>query len=120
VQPLAQVRAAPLAHVDTDSEVMLVWFKEDHPAAPAPPVNAAGELTGGSAAMQPQAAPPKPTPAPAAAAPDGDSDDEPVAAPPPTDQVAPPDVAPAPPGAGQGKPAKAKPKPAARKPATPP
>ena len=34
VQPLAQVRATPFANVDTDSEVVLVWFREDHPAAP--------------------------------------------------------------------------------------
>ena len=60
VQPLAQVRAAPLAHVDTDSEVMLVWFRADHPAAPAPGANDAGELKSGNPALQPQAAPPKP------------------------------------------------------------
>ena len=64
VQPLAQVRAAPLAHLDTDSEVMLVWFRADHPAAPAPPAAAGGDLKSGSAAMQPQAAPAKPRPAP--------------------------------------------------------
>jgi rod shape-determining protein MreC len=59
VQPLAQVRAAPLAHVDTDSEVMLVWFRPDHPAAPAPAAGASGELKGGNPAMQPQPTPPK-------------------------------------------------------------
>jgi rod shape-determining protein MreC len=64
VQPLAQVRAAPLAHLDTDSEVMLVWFRADHPAAPAPPVGAHGDLKSGNAALQPQAAPPKPRPPP--------------------------------------------------------
>jgi rod shape-determining protein MreC len=64
VQPLAQVRAAPLAHLDTDSEVVLVWFRADHPAAPAPPAVAGGDLKSGSAAMQPQAAPPKPRPPP--------------------------------------------------------
>jgi rod shape-determining protein MreC len=63
VQPLAQVRAAPLAHLDTDSEVMLVWFRADHPAAPAPAV-AGGDLKSGSPAMQPQTAPPKPRPPP--------------------------------------------------------
>ena len=68
VQPLAQVRAAPLAHVDTDTEVMLVWFRADHPAAPAGPVNSLGELKGGNAAMKPQAAPPKPRLAPTAPA----------------------------------------------------
>jgi rod shape-determining protein MreC len=67
VQPLAQVRATPLAHVDTDSEVMLVWFRADHPAAPAPGSNSLGELKNGSATLQPQPAPPKPRPAPAAA-----------------------------------------------------
>jgi rod shape-determining protein MreC len=59
VQPLAQVRAVPLAHVDTDQEVMLVWFKSDHPAAPARATASAdggvGELKHGDAAMQPQA-----------------------------------------------------------------
>ena len=67
VQPLAQVRAAPLAHVDTDTEVMLVWFRADHPAAPAAPTAATsgsgslGELRQGNAAMQPQVAKPAPT-----------------------------------------------------------
>ncbi|HKD53627.1 MAG TPA: rod shape-determining protein MreC [Steroidobacteraceae bacterium] len=65
VQPLAQVRAAPLAHLDTDTEVMLVWFRADHPAAPT--TDTAGELKHGNSGMQPQAAPPKPRPAPPAA-----------------------------------------------------
>src|SRR6185437_7776929 len=29
VQPLAQVLAAPFANVDTDRQVVLVWFRED-------------------------------------------------------------------------------------------
>ena len=64
VQPHAQVRAAPLARVETDTEVMLVWFRADHPAAPASPTAAApsngslGELRQGNVAMQPQAAKP--------------------------------------------------------------
>ena len=72
VQPLAQVRAEPLARIDTDKEVMLVWFRPDHPAAPASAAAGAdgvGELKHGDAAMQPQPikrAPPAP-PAPAAA-----------------------------------------------------
>jgi rod shape-determining protein MreC len=69
VQPLAQVRAATLARLDTDTEVMLVWFRADQPAAPAATLNAAGELMHGNAAMQPQPAPPKPTAAPSTAAP---------------------------------------------------
>jgi rod shape-determining protein MreC len=94
VQPLAQVRAAPLAHVDTDTEVMVVWFRADHPAAPAAPKAAAagsgslGELRQGNAAMQPQVA--KPTkPAAEAAAPTGN----PVA--PTADRTASPNAAPA-------------------------
>lgn len=72
VQPLAQVRAAPLAHIDTDSEVMLVWFRPDHPAAPATPAagtkaDSVGELKSGDASLQPQAASHAP-PAPAAPA----------------------------------------------------
>ena len=62
VQPLAQVRAVPFASMDTDREVMLVWFREDHPAAP---VAANGvDAKSGSASMQPQAAPRKPAPVP--------------------------------------------------------
>ena len=74
VQPLAQIRAAPLAHIDTDSEVMLVWFRADHPAAPTTAVlsstrpDAVSELKNGNPAIQPQAAPRKP-PKPAASPP---------------------------------------------------
>ncbi|MGH8275604.1 MAG: rod shape-determining protein MreC, partial [Steroidobacteraceae bacterium] len=53
VQPLAQVRAAPLSHVDTDSVVMLVWFRPDHPAAPAPAAAGGGAVKRGNPAMQP-------------------------------------------------------------------
>lgn len=58
IQPLAQVRAAPFASVDTDREVVLVWFREDHPAAPTPPVTASGDLRLGNKSLQPQSAPP--------------------------------------------------------------
>ena len=69
VQPLAQVRAAPLAHIGTDSEVVLVWFRPDHPAAPAPQAASVNSVKAGNAALQPQAAPPRPTAAPAPAMP---------------------------------------------------
>ena len=69
VQPLAQVRATPLAHIGTDSEVMLVWFRPDHPAAPAPQAASVSGIKAGNAALQPQAAPPRPTAAPAPAMP---------------------------------------------------
>lgn len=56
VQPLAQVKATPFASLDTDSEVVLLWFRPNHPAAPAS--NTAGDLRSGNATLQPQPAPP--------------------------------------------------------------
>jgi rod shape-determining protein MreC len=59
VQPLAQVKATPFASVDTDSEVVLLWFRANHPAAPAS--NTTGDLHIGNASLQPQlASPPRP------------------------------------------------------------
>jgi len=62
VQPLAQVRAEPLAHVDTDSEVMLVWFRADRPMAPTPAGKSLVELKSGIPSLQPQAVLPRPQP----------------------------------------------------------
>jgi rod shape-determining protein MreC len=36
-QPLAQIFAAPLARIDADREVLFIWARKDHPAAPATP-----------------------------------------------------------------------------------
>ncbi|HEY2591093.1 MAG TPA: rod shape-determining protein MreC [Steroidobacteraceae bacterium] len=70
VQPSAQVRARPLAQLDRMHEVMLVWFKGDHPAAPTPTATSASidkNLPSGDPAYQPQSVPPRPKPtAPAA------------------------------------------------------
>jgi rod shape-determining protein MreC len=61
VQPLAQVRAVPFASMNTDREVMLVWFRDGHPAAPV--VATGGDAKAGNTKMQPQVAPhPKPAP----------------------------------------------------------
>lgn len=110
VQPLAQVRAIPLADIETDREVALVWFREDNPAAPAPAANEAGDLSKGNSKLKPQPAPPpKPKPAPAEAAPGT------------TPAKSPPAAAPANGGATatpQKKPAQ--PTPAAQSPAQPP
>lgn len=65
VQPLAQVRAIPFAAVDTDTELMLVWFRDDQPASPTPAPTATGDLRTGNSKLQPQAAPP-PRPKPLA------------------------------------------------------
>jgi rod shape-determining protein MreC len=69
VQPLAQVRASPFASMDIDREVMLVWFREGHPAAPVAALT--GDAKKGNDKMQPQVAPPKAAPpaAPAASVP---------------------------------------------------
>ena len=70
VQPLAQVRATPFANIETDREVVLVWFREDNPAAPTPATIPTGDLHSGNTKLQPQPAPPpRPKPAPAEAAP---------------------------------------------------
>lgn len=62
VQPLARVRATPLARMDRAREVMLVWFRETHPAAPSKTSGA--DLAKGDPKALPQVAPPKPKPAP--------------------------------------------------------
>jgi rod shape-determining protein MreC len=64
VQPLAHVRAVPFAHLDTDTEVMLIWFHHDSPAAPLNEHN--GELLTGDRNIQPLPVPAKPQPAEAA------------------------------------------------------
>jgi rod shape-determining protein MreC len=69
VQPLAQVRAVALSHINDDTEVMLVWFRAGHPASPGAATSTAAELRSGNAAMQPLAAPPRASPAPGAEAP---------------------------------------------------
>jgi rod shape-determining protein MreC len=65
VQPLAQVRAEPFASMNIDREVMLVWFREGHPAAPVS-LNG-GDAKTGNPNMQSQPAPPRKAPAAAAA-----------------------------------------------------
>jgi rod shape-determining protein MreC len=75
IQPLAQVRAVPLARIDRDREVALVWFKDERtknpdiqpqptppqppastPAAPAPQAAAAAPTTPVKETAAPQAA----------------------------------------------------------------
>jgi rod shape-determining protein MreC len=61
VEPLAHVRAVPFAHLDTDREVMLIWFRHDSPASPLKEHD--GELTTGDRNIHPLSAPEKPQPA---------------------------------------------------------
>jgi rod shape-determining protein MreC len=55
VQPLAQIRATPLAHLAALHEVTLVWFEDKNPAAPTRLKNA--EAAAGNPALQRQPAP---------------------------------------------------------------
>lgn len=57
VQPLAQVRAVPLARLDRVRELMLVWFRDTHPAAPG--TTSGADLVAGDVNMQPQPVPPR-------------------------------------------------------------
>jgi rod shape-determining protein MreC len=109
VQPLAQVRAVPLARMDRAREVMLVWFRETHPAAPGKTSGA--DLLKGDAKVQPQPTPPKPkpiAPAPATVAPaNADATKAPAARATPAkpNTSSPPQATPAKPNAGSPAPA---------------
>ena len=81
IQPLAQVRAVPLAHIDSDREVALVWFPDAHPL---------------SSDIQPQPTPAKPA-APTAAPTEAPPAPPPVQAVPPAKAPARAKVKPAPP-----------------------
>jgi len=60
-QPLAQIHAVPLAHIDADREVLFIWGRPGHPAAPA----TVEALAVGAAPIEaPKPAKPKPTPKP--------------------------------------------------------
>ncbi len=107
--PLAQVRAVPFAGVDREREVMFIWFREQHPAAP----STSGDPLAGDPSVRPMpvVALPKPqgvAPAPATAAP----------APVPGTAPAAPATPTAPPPAAQRAPATA-PAPAPAKPPAP-
>ncbi len=103
-QPLAQVRATPLAAVSGDREVVFIWFRPGHPAAPVNP-RTSPDLAG-AVDIQPQPPPPRPPPdvaaatTPAAAPPSepaGDAADTtpPARAPAPTPVSAAPATSPA-------------------------
>jgi rod shape-determining protein MreC len=85
VQPLAQVRALALSHIDKDTEVMLVWFRQGHPASPAASASSAADVKSGNADIQPLAAPPRASTATHVEAPAAKL---PAAAPPGTEETA--------------------------------
>jgi rod shape-determining protein MreC len=58
VRPVERFTAAPLARIGSSREVMLVWFREAHPAAPVRETT--GDLAKGDANAKAQQAPPKP------------------------------------------------------------
>lgn len=43
-EPLAQIEAVPLARIDSDREVLFIWSRPGHPAAPASPEELAVEV----------------------------------------------------------------------------
>jgi rod shape-determining protein MreC len=77
-QPLAQIYAAPLAKIESDREVLFIWARPGHPAAPATPEALAVEAPKTAAPAKPAPRPasrpatpaPAPQPAPADATPD--------------------------------------------------
>jgi rod shape-determining protein MreC len=91
-QPLAQITAAPLARIESDREVLFIWARPGHPAAPATPevLKVEAPKPPPKPAPRPRKPAPTPTPEPAAAAPA-----EPVpASASPTDTQTPADTAP--------------------------
>jgi rod shape-determining protein MreC len=65
-QPLAQIYAAPLAKIESDREVLFIWARPGHPAAPATPEAMAVEAPKPAAPVMPAPRPArKPAPAPA-------------------------------------------------------
>jgi len=88
-QPLAQIVATPLAHIEADREVLFIWARKDHPAAPVtadalkvetkpapPPPKATPKPS-----VRKPAAPPPVTPATAPAEPPATAQPEPAAEP---------------------------------------
>jgi rod shape-determining protein MreC len=61
-QPLAQIHAVPLARIDADREVLFIWGRPGHPAAPA---TAEALAVGAPPVEAPKPAKPKPKPKPA-------------------------------------------------------
>src|SRR6185503_3674659 len=71
-QPLAQIVATPLAHIEADREVLFIWARKDHPAAP---------VTADALKVETKPAPPPVTPATAPAEPPATAQPEPAAEP---------------------------------------
>jgi rod shape-determining protein MreC len=69
-QPLAQITAAPLARIESDREVLFIWARPGHPAAPATPEVLKVEAPKPPPKPAPRPRKPAPTPAPDAATPD--------------------------------------------------
>jgi rod shape-determining protein MreC len=96
-QPLAQIFAAPLAHIESDREVLFIWPRPGHPSAPATPEQLAPPKPAPKPAPKPRKpAAPTPTPAPAPAAPQASPAPPPEteSTPPPASPVTPPPASP--------------------------
>jgi len=97
-QPLAQIFAAPLAHIDSDREVLFIWSRPGHPAAPAtpeqlePPKPAPKPVVRPRKPATPPPAAPQTAPAPAPETPAPQTEATPLSTPPqqPIESTAPP------------------------------
>ena len=82
--PLALIEAAPLARIESDREVLFVWSRPGHPAAPATAAALAVEAPKVEPAKPKTPRPARPRPAPAPATPEAaPSAETPAAEPPP-------------------------------------
>jgi rod shape-determining protein MreC len=71
VRPVERFRAEPLARINSSREVMLVWFREAHPAAPVRDTDTLTDLPKGDPNSKAQPTPKAPLGAPGSAAPGG-------------------------------------------------
>ena len=71
VRPVERFRAEPLARINSSREVMLVWFREAHPAAPVRDTDTLTDLPKGDPNAKAQPTPKAPLGAPGSAAPGG-------------------------------------------------
>ncbi len=89
-QPLAAITAAPLARIESDREVLFIWARPGHPAAPATPEAKIVEAPKPAAKPTPKPRKPAAAPAPAATAPSGTAPAEQAPAATPPAEAAPP------------------------------
>jgi rod shape-determining protein MreC len=94
-EPLAKIEAAPLARIESDREVLFIWSRPGHPAAPATPAALAVEAPKIELPKPKTPRPARPKPAEPAVTPDASPSAEAPAAEPAPAEPAPAEPAPA-------------------------